>query len=115
MSDEKKLQAVFFRTDTGTEPVRDWLKGLSKKERVLIGVDLKTVEFGWPIGMPPCRHLGGGLWGIRSGLTHGRIARVVFCVSDGRMILLHGLVKKTQKTPQPDLELARRRQNEVER
>lgn len=113
MSDEKKLRAVFFRTESGTEPVRDWLKGLSKRERVLIGVDLKTVEFGWPIGMPTCRAMGGGLFEVRTNLP-GRIARVLFCVDKGRMFLLHGFIKKSQRTPKADLELALRRKRNLE-
>jgi phage-related protein len=79
-----------------------------------LGRDIATAEYGWPTGMPLCRSLGGGLWEVRSSLTHGRIARVIFCASDGSMVLLHGFVKKTQKTPQPDLELARKRQKEIE-
>lgn len=111
----KKLPVRFCRSQNGAEPVRDWLNDLSEADRRLMGRDLATVEFGWPIGMPLCRSLGGGLWEVRSNLTHGRIARVIFCVQGGGMILLHGFVKKTQKTPQPDLELARKRQKEIER
>ena len=113
MSNGKKLQAVFFRTQNGAEPVRDWLKGLSKKERGLIGVDLKTVEFGWPIGMPTCRAMGGGLFEVRTNLP-GRIARVLFCVNKGRMFLLHGFIKKSQKTPKADIDLALDRKRKVE-
>ena len=80
-----------------------------------MGRDIATAEFGWPIGMSLCRSLGGGLWEVRSSLTQGRIARVAFCASGGRMVLLHGFVKKAQKTPKPDLELARKRQKEIER
>lgn len=111
----KKLPVRFYRTPAGAEPVRDWLNELPEADRRLMGRDLATVEFGWPIGMPLCRSLGGGLWEVRSNLTHGRIARVIFCVQGESMILLHGFVKKTQKTPQPDLELARKRQKEIER
>lgn len=111
----KKLPAAFYRSDTGSEPVREWLKGISQEDRRIIGGDIATAEFGWPIGMPLCGPLGGGLWEVRSNITDGRIARVIFCVSDGHMVLLHGFVKKTQKTPRPDLELARRRQKDVQR
>ena len=83
-------------------------------DRQILGRDIGTVEFGWPLGMPLCRSLGGGLWEVRSNLTQGRIARVIFCIADGRMALLHGFVKKTQKTPQADLALSRKRQKEVE-
>lgn len=105
----KRIEAVFFRTAAGGEPVRDWLKSLSPLEdRKQIGVDIKTLEFGWPIGMPVCRPLGDGLYEVRSSLTQNRIARVLFYIDvKGRMVLLHGFIKKTQKTSPADLELAR--------
>lgn len=111
--DLKKLPAAFYRGASGAEPVRDWLKGLAEADRRIVGYDIGATEFGWPVGMPLCRPLGGGLWEVRSNLPHGRIARVIFCVSGGRMVLLHGFEKKAQKTPQPDLELARKRQKEI--
>ena len=63
--------------------------------------------------MPLCRPLGSGLWEVRSDITDGRIARVLFCVEAGRMVLLHALIKKTQKTPAVDLELAIKRKKEI--
>jgi phage-related protein len=111
----KKLPTRFYRSERGTEPVRDWLKELPAEDRRILGHDIALVELGWPVGMPLCRSLGGGLWEVRSDLPGGRIARVIFCTAQGRMVLLHGFVKKTQKTPQPDLEMARKRQKEVER
>jgi phage-related protein len=110
----KKIDAAFYRSANGREPVRDWLMELPAEDRRIIGFDIATVEFGWPIGMPLCRSLSSGLWEVRSHLTHGQIARVIFCVAHSRMILLHGFVKKTQKTPKTDLDTARRRQKEVE-
>lgn len=106
----KRIQAVFFRTAAGGEPVRIWLKGLSPVEdRKLIGTDIQTVKFGWPIGMPTCRPLKDGFYEVRTNLTHGKIGRVLFYVDlRGRMVLLHGFIKKTQKTPEEDMELARR-------
>jgi phage-related protein len=89
--------------------VRDWLKDLDAKDRRTIGMDLKDVEYGWPVGMPLCRSLGHGLWEVRSSISHGRIARVIFCVEEGEMILLHGFIKKTQKTPPQDVDLALKR------
>jgi phage-related protein len=66
------------------------------------------VEFGWPIGMPISRPLGDGVYEVRSRLAQDRIARVLFYIDKrGRMVLLHGFIKKTQKTPDEDLELAR--------
>jgi phage-related protein len=111
----KKLPVRFCRSLNGAEPVRDWLNELPEADRRLVGRDIATIEFGWPVGMPLCRSLSGGLWEVRSNLTQGRIARVIFCTGDGCMILLHGFVKKTQKTPQPDLDLARKRQKEIKR
>ncbi len=110
----KRLQAVFYRSAAGAEPVRDWLKALPQGDRRIIGFDIATAEFGWPLGMPLCRPLGGGLWEVRSSLAQGRIARVIFSASEGRMVLLHGFVKKIQKTRRSDLELARLRQKEIE-
>ncbi len=114
MSNEKKLAVAFYRSRAGREPVRDWIKGLPVEDRQSLGRDLRLVEIGWPLGMPLCRPLGEGLWEVRSGLTNKRIARVIFCAVHGRMVLLHGFIKKTQKTPQSELDLARARQKEVD-
>jgi phage-related protein len=112
----KKVPAIFYRNAGGTEPVRDWLKGLSREDRRIIGTDVATVEFGWPIGMPVCRSITGrkGLWEIRSDLSNKRIARVLFCIHNGQLVLLHGFVKKTQKTPDDDLDLAMKRKKEIQ-
>ncbi|HEX3940249.1 MAG TPA: type II toxin-antitoxin system RelE/ParE family toxin [Acidobacteriaceae bacterium] len=90
--------------------MRDWLRSLKPiEDRKQIGVDMKTVEFGWPVGMPVCRPLGDGLYEVRSSLSQNRIARVLFYIdTKGRMVLLHGFIKKTQKTPTADLDLARK-------
>jgi phage-related protein len=111
----KRIPAVFYRTGSGAEPVRIWLKGLPAKDRRIIGVDIATVEYGWPVGMPVCSPIASrrGLWEIRSTITGGRIARVLFCIRDGRMVLLHGFIKKTQKTPSGDLDLAMKRKKEI--
>ena len=77
----KRLPAFFYQSSSGREPVREWLKALAIGDRKIIGEDIKDVEFSWPIGMPLCRALGRGLWEVRSDLTQGRIARVLFCVS----------------------------------
>ncbi|MBI4908288.1 MAG: type II toxin-antitoxin system RelE/ParE family toxin [Acidobacteria bacterium] len=105
----KRLPARFFRLDSGREPVRVWLKSLAPEDRRTIGDDIRDVEFSWPIGMPVVGNLGGGLWEVRSKLKSGKIARVIFTVEHGAMVLLHGFIKKTQKTPKRDLELARQR------
>lgn len=108
MDDEIRLRVLFYRTSVGTEPVREWLKALPTEERKIIGNDLKTAQFGWPLGMPLIRKLDTGLWEVRSQLPH-RIARVIFTVDGHTMILLHGFIKKSQKTPVDDLQLARQR------
>jgi phage-related protein len=105
---EPILSVAFFRTASGNESVREWLKLLPREERRIIGEDIKTVQFGWPLGMPLVRKLDKGLWEVRSRLPD-RIARVIFTSGEGRMVLLHGFIKKSQKTPQEDLELAKTR------
>jgi len=114
MTDRIEIPVAFWATETGTEPVRDWLKELDKEDRRQIGEDIKIVQFGWPVGMPTCRPMGKGLFEVRSRITDGRIARVLFCFHGNKIILLHGFVKKTQKTPKPDLELALKRQKQME-
>ena len=109
----KRLPANFYALGSGREPVREWLKKLDVEDRKLIGEDIKDVEFSWPIGMPLCRSLGAGLWEVRSQLTGGRIARIIFCVHQGRMVLLHGFMKKTQKTQPREIGLAAKRMKEI--
>ena len=105
----RRLPAVFFQTETGREPVREWLKDLPKDERKMIGEDIMTVQFRWPLGMPLVDNLGSGIWEIRSRLAN-RIARTLFFVHEGEIILLHGFIKKTRKTPNED-RVALRRKN----
>jgi phage-related protein len=105
----KRLPARFYRSDSGREPVREWLRSLDAEDRRILGEDIKDVEFSWPIGIPLVRPFGRGLWEVRSSLPRGRIARVLFCIEDDCMVLLHGFFKKTAKTPVGDIELARRR------
>ncbi|HEV2561454.1 MAG TPA: type II toxin-antitoxin system RelE/ParE family toxin [Rhizomicrobium sp.] len=108
----KRLTVRFYRTPSGAEPVREWLWSLD--ERKEIGDVLRAIEFGWPIGMPMCRPLGKGLYEARISLRNC-IARIFFVPQDDRMVLLHAFIKKTQKTPVADMELARTRQREWER
>lgn len=114
MSAGKRLEVAFYQTDTGREPVREWLKKLSREDRRSIGIDLKTVQFGWPLGMPLVRKLEPGLWEVRSSLDR-RIARILFTLVGEQMVLLHGFVKKSQRTPLSDLEVARSRKVELEK
>lgn len=109
----KRLPAAFYELPSGRVPVREWLKHMSSEDRKIIGEDIKFLEFGWPVGMPVCRALGSGLWEVRSQITQGRISRVLFCIHGGRMVLLHGFVKKTQKTPDGDRDLALKRRKEI--
>ena len=109
-----ELPVVFYRTSGGAEPVIEWLRSLPAADRRVIGTDLATVQLGWPIGMPLCRPLGQGLWEVRSTLPSRRIARVLFFVHEDRIGVVHGFIKKTQKTPADDLELARRRMKEMQ-
>jgi phage-related protein len=108
-----EIPVVFYRTSTGVEPVRDWLKNLPDSDRRSIGLDLATVQVGWPLGLPLCRALGDGLWEVRSSLPSRRIARVLFCVHEGRIGIVHGFIKKTPQTPKADMELARKRMKEM--
>lgn len=102
------LEVRFFKTDGGTEPVRDWLCDLPAIDRKTIGEDIKTVQFGWPLGMPLVRKLEKDLWEVRIHLE-SRIARVLFTVVAGKIVLLHGFIKKSRATPKADLDLARDR------
>jgi phage-related protein len=108
----KRLPASFYRSNAGREPVREWLKSLDVEDRKVIGEDIKDVEFSWPIGLPLVRSLGNELWEVRSSLPRGRTARVIFCIADRQLVLLHGFIKKTQKTPQNELNVALKRKRE---
>lgn len=108
MKDLPKLKAVFFRATSGREPVREWLLSLDKAERRQVGTDIAYVQFKWPIGKPRVDHLRGVIWEIRTRLEN-RISRVLFAVEGGEMVLLHGFIKKTQKTANDDIELAENR------
>lgn len=108
------LDVRFYATDMGAEPVREWLKLLPAPDRKAVGEDIKTVQFGWPLGMPLVRGMGGGIWEVRTRLEN-RIARVLFVMEDSTMVLLHGFIKKTASTPQTDLELAKDRLKQLRR
>lgn len=108
-----RLPVIFFATSAGTEPVREWLKELEKDDRREIGADILAVQQGWPLGLPLCRSLGHGLWEVRSSLSGGRIARVIFTFDDGMIVLLNGFVKKTRKTPPAEIDLALKRLKEI--
>jgi phage-related protein len=111
----KKIPLIFFRTAAGSEPVREWLKKLPQLERQAIGTDLMRAQWRWPVGMPLCRPLGGGLWEIRTDLPTNRTARVLLCLYREHLVALHGFIKKTRATPDEDLTVARKRRKELER
>lgn len=108
MTGDARLRVRFFRTTAGSEPVREWLKGLPQDDRRVIGEDIKTMQFGWPLGMPLIRKLETDLWEVRSVLRERR-SRVLFTVDGDRAFLLHGFIKKSPRTPSSDLQLARQR------
>ena len=105
---------MFFKTEAGTEPVRDWLKALSATDRKTMGENIKTVQFGWPLGMPLVDHLGSEIWEVRSRLDT-RIARTLFATEGDTMVLLHAFIKKQQQTPKSDLDLAKERLKQLRR
>ena len=110
----QKIELVFYRTERGSEPVRDWLVDLDPASRREIGLDLQRVQYRWPVGMPLVRPLRDGLFEVRTNLPDKTIARVLFCFCGGELFALHGFIKKSRRTPPEDLQLARKRKAEVE-
>lgn len=115
----KKLLVVFYSTRAGGQPVRDWLNDdgeFNNADRKAIGTDVAKAEYGWPIGLPTCEPLGGGLFEIRTNLANNRITRIIFSIEGGKMVLLHGFVKKARdgiKTPQDEIGLADKRRRDL--
>jgi phage-related protein len=109
----QKTPLVFYRSSSGKEPVREWLKALDAPDRLTVGQDLMRAQWRWPVGMPLCRAMGQGLWEIRAELPSNRIARVLLCLDEGVLVALHAFIKKTQKTPDDELAMARKRQKEL--
>ncbi|MBT4089967.1 MAG: type II toxin-antitoxin system RelE/ParE family toxin [Calditrichaeota bacterium] len=103
-----RLKVAFYKTSSGDEPVRKWLQELKKEDKKAIGEEIKTVQFGWPLGMPIVRKLDKDLWEVRVSLK-SRIARILFTVHEDSMVLLHGFIKKSKKTSANDLKLAKQR------
>ena len=114
MVQSRQIHTVFYATAGGREPVRDWLRGLDQRSEQAIREDIETIRLGWPIGMPVARGLGHGLWEVRTKTQRGP-TRVIFVIHEGMMVLLHGFIKKTRKTPGKELELARRRARALRR
>jgi phage-related protein len=109
-----EMRVHFFRTQAGNEPARDWLRGLPADQRHAIGEDLMVVQYRWPLGMPLVRKMEPRLWELRSPVPDG-IARLFFTVWETQIVVLHGFVKKGQKTPEHELETAQRRLAEFTR
>lgn len=110
----EKIELVFFATPAGNQPVLTWLQALPREDRHAVGQDLMRLQWRWPVGMPLCRSLGKGLWEVRSALPSDRIARVIFCPHDGALVALSGFIKKSQKTPQDEIDLALKRKKELD-
>lgn len=108
-----RIRCAFFCSDRGVEPVRDWLKGLEPDIRLEIGSDIEKVQWRWPISKPLVGAMGDGLYEVRTSVD-GNIYRVFFCIIGDAMVLLHGFMKKTQKAPKRELDVARARQKAVE-
>jgi phage-related protein len=111
--DLKLIPLVFWRSDVGREPVREWLSGLPRSDKRIVGRDIAKVQFGWPIGLPLCRPLSGGLWEVRSSLPSRREARVLFGFSGEVMVAVHAFIKKSRVTPKQELAIARQRMKEL--
>ena len=109
---DRPISVLFFRLDSGREPVREWLRDMRPEHRKAIGEDIKTLQFGWPVGMPLARKMDDGLWELRSSLSSG-IARTFFTVYERQIVLLHGFVKTSRKTPPKELAIAKRRRNKL--
>ncbi len=105
----KKISVSFFQNDKGKMPVREWILGFSPDDKKIIGEDIKTAEFGWPVGMPVVKPIGDKLYEVRSSLSDGSEARILFTIYKNYMLLLHGFIKKTQKIQKRELNLARNR------
>ncbi len=110
---EKILEVRFYKSLNGREPVREWINSLPKDAKKAIGGDIKTVQLGWPLGMPLVRHMGDHIFEVRSNIPNG-IARVLFAINNFAMILLHGFIKKTNQTPKKELDVARKRLKNLE-
>ena len=108
------IPLVFWRSATNREPVREWLNELSREDKRIIGRDIAKVQYGWPVGLPLCRPLSGGLWEVRATLPSNRQARIFFGFHEGMLVALHAILKKMQKTPADALALARQRFKELQ-
>ena len=108
---ETPLKVVFYETQQGKQPCRDFLLALEKDDRREVGADIFAAQKGFPLGLPLCRKMNKELWEIRSTVSDG-ICRVFFTVDGNAMILLHGFKKKSDKTPLKEIGIAKKRLND---
>ena len=109
-----RLTCAFYKGKAGAEPVRNWLLGLTKAVRLTVGSDIERVQWRWPISKPLVGAIGEGLYEVRS--THdGNEYRVFFTIEGSSMVLLHAFHKKTQQTPDSEIEIARKRMKKVKK
>ena len=108
-------KVAFYQTPSGNKVVLEFIRDLSAEDRKVVGEDLKTVQIGFPMGLPLCRPLGEGLYEIRSSLASRREMRLIFYFDRPRqsLAIVHALIKKSAKLPKADLELARKRKDET--
>ena len=112
--EQKSFKAVFFETVNGKQPVRDFIIGLIREDQKIIGADIRIVQNNFPLGLPLVKKLKPELWEIRSDIKDG-IGRVFFTFASEKIILLHAIVKKTQKTPPREIDVAIERLKEFKR
>ncbi|WP_439477076.1 type II toxin-antitoxin system RelE/ParE family toxin [Brevundimonas sp.] len=107
-------RVLFYQTVAGRDVIREWLRSFDRQDRAILGHDLKRIQIGFPIGLPLCRSLGGGLWEVRSSLSGNREVRMIFFhdLEAKALVVVQGFLKKSQKTPKTDLDLAYRRMKE---
>jgi len=107
-------QVLFYKTESDNEVVLDFIREQPPEDRKVIGEDLKTLQFRYPMGLPLCRPIGLGLWELRSSLPSKREARLIYFFDSKRQMILvvHGFIKKTRTTPNSDIKLAEKRKAE---
>jgi phage-related protein len=110
----KGFDVVFFETESGKQPVREFIKQLSKEDQKEVGADIRVVQDSFPIGLPLVRKLKPELWEIRSFIKNG-ISRIFFTFFDKKIIFLHAFVKKMQKTPLKEIDVAIKRLKEFKK
>jgi len=114
MDRKEPLKAVFFETENGKQPVREFILECTREDRKEIGSDIFTVQKSFPLGLPLVEKIDTDLWEVRSNISDG-ICRIFFTIYQETMVLLHGFVKKTQKIPSKEIKTAKGRLAEFRR